>query len=119
MNKLLAFGIDAVLTLVFVAIGMSSHDSPWSDYPTVAAPFILALVLGYLAWFVTLPGHSPAGIKPGLLIWAVTTAGGLLLRFALGDGVSGAFPIITAVVLFVFLFGWRVIYQFATRTRRS
>ena len=68
MSRILAsFGIDLAATLAFVAIGMSTHDSSFADYPATAAPFVLALVAGWVVWLFLGRGTSPARILAGLV----------------------------------------------------
>lgn len=110
-----AFLLDLGFTAVFVAIGMSSHGSSWSQYPQTALPFIAALVI---AWAFPLVHKQPTSLIAGAVVWAITTAGGLGIRAVMGDGVSGAFPIITAAVLAAFFFGWRII-AFLVQRRKA
>lgn len=107
-----AFLTDLGLTAVFVAIGMSSHDSSWSDYPLTLVPFVIALTV---AWAIPRVSTAPLSLGSGAIVWAVTAAGGLGLRALFGDGVSGAFPIVTALVLAAFFFGWRIITHLVMR----
>ena len=107
-----AFLADLGLTAVFVAIGMSSHEASWSDYPLTLVPFVIALTV---AWVIPRVSTSPVSLVSGAIVWAVTAAGGLGLRSLFGDGVSGAFPIVTAIVLAAFFFGWRIIVLLVSR----
>ncbi|QHC69806.1 DUF3054 domain-containing protein [Rathayibacter sp. VKM Ac-2801] len=105
----LGLALDAVLVLVFVLIGRGSHDegSALVGLLTTLWPFLAALLLG---WVVTRSWRSPDRIVPaGLVVWAVTVAGGMLLRIASGQGVQWSFVIVTAVVLAVFLLGRRAL----------
>ena len=106
MRIVRAFILDLALTAVFVAIGMSSHGSSPADYPMTALPFIIALLA---AWLVPAVRRAPSSLPSGAIVWVVTAGGGLGLRAIFGDGVSGAFPIVTAVVLAFFFFGWRLV----------
>lgn len=102
----MALLLDLVLTAAFVAIGMSSHESSLSEYPLTALPFLLALAL---AWLIPAVRREPASLRSGAIVWGVTTAGGLALRALFGGGVSGAFPVVTALVLAALLLGWRLV----------
>ena len=57
-------------------------------------------------------------MRTGLGVWAVTVAGGMLLRAASGQGIAIAFIVVAAVTLLVALVGWRVIAAVVRRTRR-
>lgn len=115
---IVAFVLDAVLVVVFAAIGRASHDEDallglW----TTAWTFLLALVIG---WAITFAWRAPlAPVRTGLPVWAITVAGGMLLRGVSGQGVQVAFVIVAAVVLLVMLVGWRVIAALILRARRS
>lgn len=116
MTKILAFfGLDLALVATFIAIGMTTHESAFSAYLQTLAPFALALVVGWVIWLYLGRGTSPARLVAGLVIWGATTGGGLAVRALMGDGVSGAFPLVAAGVLFVFLVGWRGICALGSR----
>jgi hypothetical protein len=114
---LVAFVIDVVLVLVFVLVGRRSHgeaetaagilDTMW--------PFLVGLVLG---WLVTLAWRRPLAILwPGIPIWLMTVAAGMLLRVAAGQGAEASFIVVATIVLGVFLIGWRLIALPITRHR--
>lgn len=115
---IVAFLLDAVLVVVFATIGRASHSEDvllglW----TTAWTFLLALVIG---WAVTLAWRAPlAPVRTGLPVWAITVAGGMLLRALSGQGVQVAFVIVAAVVLLVMLVGWRLVAALILRSRRS
>lgn len=112
-----AFLLDAVAVVVFSAIGRASHgahavvglwDTAWT--------FLLALVI---AWSVSLAWRAPlASVRTGLPVWALTVAGGMLLRGVSGQGVQVAFVIVAAIALLVMLVGWRLIAALLVRRRR-
>jgi hypothetical protein len=114
---LVAFVIDVVLVLVFVLVGRRSHgeaetaagilDTMW--------PFLVGLVLG---WLVTLAWRRPLAILwPGIPVWLMTVAAGMLLRVAAGQGAAASFIVVATIVLGVFLIGWRLIALPITRHR--
>lgn len=113
---IIAFALDAVLVVVFAAIGRASHDEDvlaglWNTSWT----FLLALVV---AWGVSFAWRAPsAPVRTGLPVWAITVAGGMLLRALSGQGVQVAFVIVAASVLLVMLVGWRVIATLVRRAR--
>ncbi|MDX2375221.1 DUF3054 domain-containing protein [Microbacterium sp. LRZ72] len=118
----LAFAADAVLVVVFAAIGRASHEQGvlgpgGSGLVQTSWPFVVALVLGWLAasgWRRPL-----APVRTGIPIWIVTVAGGMLLRAVSGQGTALAFVIVAAVTLLVLLVGWRVVAELVARRAAS
>ncbi len=107
--------VDLVCVLVFTLIGMLSHGSPLSGYLGTAWPFVVGLVV---AWMIPGTRDVPTILWPtGVVVWAVTAVVGLALRWATGGGVTGAFPVVTAVVLAVLLIGWRLVPEVIQRRR--
>lgn len=120
-SVLLSFALDAALVVTFAAVGRASHDSHvWTGLATTAWPFLAALVLG---WLIAQAWRAPRAVaRTGLPVWAVTLAGGMLLRVVSGQGIAVSFVIVAGIVLAVFLLGWRLIAQLVRRTgarRRS
>lgn len=114
---LLALGLDVVLVVAFAAIGRASHDtSVWSGLWTTAWPFLAGLALG---WLLTRAWRAPAApLRTGLGVWAVTVAGGMLLRAASDQGTAVPFIVVATLTLLVFLVGWRAIAALVARLRR-
>lgn len=117
---LVAFAVDGLLVVVFAAVGRASHGESALDGLWVTAwTFLLALVVG---WGVAFAWRAPlAPLRTGVPVWAVTVVGGMLLRGASGQGVQVAFVVVAAVVLLLFLVGWRVVVAVARsiRARRA
>ena len=116
---IMALAIDVVATLVFVLIGRGSHNAD----PTLAGllvvwwPFLAALALG---WLLTLAWRRPLGpVWPGLGLWILTVAGGMLFRTLSGQGTALAFVIVATVALGILLIGWRGIAAFIRRRPRT
>lgn len=111
-----ALSLDVVLVVAFAAIGRASHDSDvWTGLWQTAWPFLVGLGLG---WLVTLAWRAPmAPVRTGLGVWAVTVAGGMLLRALTGQGIAVAFIVVAAVTLLVALVGWRVVAAVVRRAR--
>ncbi|WP_207456306.1 DUF3054 domain-containing protein [Desertivibrio insolitus] len=109
--------LDAALVLVFVAIGRAEHDSgPLVGVLTTAWPFLVALAAG---WLVARAWRVPSAVAPtGLVVWAVTLVGGVLLRLASGDTAAPAFVVVAAVTLALFLLGWRALAVAVAAIRR-
>jgi hypothetical protein len=114
----LAQAIDVVLVLVFVLIGRASHTEGFSVPGTLETlwPFLVGLVVGHIvmrAW------RRPfAVLWTGVGVWISTVVIGMLLRLASAQGVELSFVIVAAIVLGVFLLGWRGIALLVTRRRR-
>lgn len=110
----LALGLDAVLVIVFAAIGRVSHgEDALLGLWTTAWPFLAALAVG---WLLTRAWLAPAApVRTGLGVWAITVAGGMLLRAASGQGTALAFIIVAAVTLLVLLVGWRLVAALVAR----
>lgn len=101
--------VDAAAIIVFVVIGRRSH-AEGLDLVGIAGtawPFLAGLAVG---WLVTRAWRHPLAVWPtGVVIWAVTVGGGVVLRAAAGQGVELAFVIVAAVVLATLLIGWRLV----------
>ncbi|MDQ1137203.1 FtsH-binding integral membrane protein [Microbacterium sp. SORGH_AS 1204] len=116
----LALVLDAVLVVVFAAIGRATHDGdvlgPFgSGLATTAWPFVAALLVG---WLVTRAWRRPtAVVRTGLPVWAITVALGMVLRALSGQGVAVAFVIVATLTLALLLLGWRGIARLAGRRR--
>jgi hypothetical protein len=118
-TALIAFVIDAALVTVFVLIGRRSHgeaDNVGGIVDTLW-PFLVALVVG---WLVTWAWRRPLAIVwAGIPVWLMTVALGMLIRTSAGQGVQPTFIAVAAVVLGVFLVGWRLVALPIARRRRS
>jgi hypothetical protein len=112
-----ALALDVLLVIAFAAIGRASHDSDvWTGLWQTAWPFLAGLGIG---WLVTRAWRAPAApVRTGLGVWAITVAGGMLLRWASGQGTALAFIIVASLTLLVALVGWRVIVAVVRRVRR-
>ena len=112
-----AFVLDVILIVAFAATGRASHDENlWAGLWTTAWPFLASVVMG---WLITLAWRAPAApVRTGLGVWAVTLAGGMLLRAASGHGTALPFIIVAAVVLLLALVGWRAVAAVIARRRR-
>ena len=113
---------DLLLVLLFAAIGRASHDEDASalGFVITAWPFVAGLVVGWIA--VAIANASRAGralplLVAGLIVWFCTVAVGLVLRAVSGQGIAVSFVIVTAIVLAVFLLGWRAIALLVRRLR--
>ncbi|MBC7301541.1 MAG: DUF3054 domain-containing protein [Nocardia sp.] len=111
MKRYAPFGIDALLVIVFCAIGRRSHDEAViAGLLKTVWPFGVGLILGWaLAVFLARNARFDATVlwPSGILIWACTLVGGMILRAVSGQGVALSFMIVAASVLALFLLGWR------------
>ncbi|WP_431806761.1 DUF3054 domain-containing protein [Microbacterium paraoxydans] len=120
MRYLPALIVDAVLVLVFAAIGRASHQEDPAGFLLTAWPFLVALLLGY-AVALLLPGRPrrPWSLAWGAVVWVVTVAGGMLVRVLSGDTAEVPFIVVAAIVLGLFLVGWRALAALLRRVRAS
>lgn len=116
--------IDTALVLVFSAVGRSSHgEAVLGGLPTTAWPFLLGLLIGWLAALVVSRTGGRGPFEPwriapeGLLIWAGTLAVGMLARVLAGQGTAWSFIVVAGVVLGLFLLGGRALGAFVARHR--
>lgn len=118
MRYLPAAIVDALLVLVFAAIGRASHDENPAGFLLTAWPFLVALLLGHLlAALLPARPRRPWSILWGVVVWVVTVVGGMLLRVLSGDTAQVPFIIVATLTLGVFLVGWRAITAFVRRNR--
>ena len=111
---------DVALVGAFVLIGRGEHDSGGAVIGFLGTlwPFVAALGIG---WLVTRAWRRPTAPLIGLLLWPIVVVGGMLLRVLSGQGVAWSFVVVTALVLAVFLIGWRLaaagIHRLRVRSR--
>ncbi len=113
----LAAVIDIAGVVVFVLIGRTSHSEQLSTSGTLTTlwPFLAGLALG---WVLTFAWLRPLSILwPGIPVWIITVAAGMLFRASAGQGVEFAFVVVATIVLGVFLVGWRLIARPFARSR--
>ncbi len=124
LGLVVALVADAVGILVFAAVGRRSHNETdgIASLLTTAAPFLVALAIGWAAVLVLRRARSrpadPRAIDAGTAIWIVTVVAGLLLRRALWDRSTAlAFVIVATAFLALVTVGWRVAYDRVVRAR--
>jgi hypothetical protein len=107
-----SFLVDVTCIVLFVILGRRNHHETGSFVEAtlkVAAPFLIALAVG---WVVARGWRNPTGLGTVAVVWVVTIALGMVLRNLVFDrGTASAFVIVAAVVTFVLLFGWRLLYN--------
>ncbi|WP_062528682.1 DUF3054 domain-containing protein [Demequina rhizosphaerae] len=114
-----AAALDAGAIVVFSAIGRASHDegilgANGLGLATTASPFLTGAALG---WVIARAWTRPCDWRrTGVIVWASTLVGGMVLRIVYGQGVQVSFVIVAGTVLASFLIGWRVVSgRIATR----
>jgi hypothetical protein len=103
----LAFVLDLVAVIAFVAIGRRSHeeDSGLGNLLEIAAPFLIGVAVG---WAALRLWQSPLWSNRAIGMWLITVALGMVLRKTVFErGTAVSFVIVTTIVLGVFLLGWR------------
>jgi chromate transport protein ChrA len=109
---------DVVSIVVFVALGRKSHDESGNIVVgtlKVAAPFLIALALG---WLAARAWQRPTAPTTGMTIWVVTIVAGMLLRhFVFDRGTALAFIIVASAFTLLFLVGWRYVWEWRTTKR--
>ncbi|MHA7986830.1 DUF3054 domain-containing protein [Rathayibacter sp. CAU 1779] len=100
--------LDLVLVLVFVLIGRGSHGENVIGGALVTFwPFAVGAIVG---WLAALAWRRPFALWPtGVIVWLATLVVGMLLRVVSGQGIAVSFVIVAAIVLAVFLIGWRAV----------
>ncbi|MDA8369562.1 MAG: DUF3054 domain-containing protein [Nocardiopsaceae bacterium] len=115
----LTAALDLLCVLAFVLIGRASHEEgiTLSGVAGTAWPFVAALVLG---WAAMRAWRTPAAIVPtGIGVWAVTVAGGMLLRVVAGEGAEPSFIVVASVFLGATMVGLRALALVARPRQRS
>lgn len=110
--------LDTVAVVVFVAVGRRTHDQDPGTAAVfaTAAPFLIALFAG---WLVARAWRRPLSLVTGLVVWAVTIVGGMLLRnLVFGDGTATSFVVVAAAFTFACLIGWRLVALAVERVRQ-
>ncbi len=114
----IAAAIDVVSVVVFVALGGKSHHEDGSVIGgtlKVAAPFLIALVVG---WVAARAWKAPAAVGTGFVIWPITVIGGMLLRrFVFDRGTAVPFIIVASLFTLLFLVGWRFVAEWLAERR--
>jgi len=113
-----AFALDLVAVVAFVAIGRRSHeeDSGLGNLFEIAAPFLIGAAI---AWAITRLWQQPFWSNRAIVMWLITVAAGMVLRnLGFDRGTATSFVIVTTIVLGVFMLGWRGIAEWIRARRR-
>jgi hypothetical protein len=107
-----AAALDAGAIVVFAAVGRANHDEgilgrAGLGLANTVWPFVAGAAIG---WVIAKAWTKPCAWRPtGVIVWASTLVGGMVLRLVSGQGVEVSFVIVAGLVLAFFLIGWRVI----------
>lgn len=105
----LAAALDSASVVVFVAAGRRTHeqDPGIAGLLATAAPFLIALAVG---WLIARAWNAPMSMRTGLIVWATTIVGGMLLRnLVFGDGTATSFVVVATAFTAACLLGWRLV----------
>lgn len=109
---------DAVLILVFAAIGRDAHQR--GEIVTgvflTAWPFLAGAALAWLSGKVR---RRPLSLSAGVAVWLSAVAGGMILRALTGQTVVVAFVIVALLSLGLLLVGYRALLALVRRMRKS
>jgi len=110
----LAIAGDAIAIVVFAVIGRANHHESTGLHGVwhTAWPFLLGAALGLAA--TAYARVSPTAVRSGVRVWVWTLVIGMVVRAATGGGTAIAFVIVAAIVLGVFIVGWRAVLYWRT-----
>jgi len=110
VSRLVPALLDAVLVLVFAAVGRRSHAEglDLAGIARTAWPFLAGAAAGWLVASVALDA-APRSIGFGAVVVAGTVVVGMLVRLAVGQGSAWSFVLVATLVLSAFLLGWRLL----------
>ena len=113
----LAAVIDIAGVVLFVLIGRTSHAEELSTIGTLGTlwPFLAGLTVGWVFTFAWL--RPLAIVWPGIPVWIITVAAGMLFRASAGQSVDFSFVMVATVFLGLYLVGWRLIAMPIARRR--
>jgi hypothetical protein len=105
-----AVAVDAVLVLVFAAVGRASHEEGNAVLGVLATawPFLVGLLAGW-ALVRSLSHRWALEVGPGITVVVGTIVVGMLLRALTGQGTAPSFVLVATLVLAALLLGWRAV----------
>jgi len=107
----LAIGLDVFVVMVFVALGLRSHDqdSTIVELTDTALPFLIGLLAG---WIAVRAWKRPAAVLTGILVWPITVLVGMIVRRSVFDrGTATSFVVVTTLFLGACFVGWRLVFR--------
>ena len=102
--------LDALLVLVFAAVGRASHDEVGvvGGVLLTAWPFLVGAAAGWA--LVRARSHRwPTSVGPGIPVVVGAVVVGMLLRVVTGAGTAFSFVVVATLVLAALLLGSRVL----------
>lgn len=118
-KSIYAFVADAAFIFLFIFIGTRNHDTDTDTAGvfSTAAPFLIALLVGWCALQVWKAPHKVAN---GVGLWLISIVIGMLLRhFAFDKGTAGAFVVVATIFNAFTLVGWRFIAEQLSERKAS
>jgi ribose/xylose/arabinose/galactoside ABC-type transport system permease subunit len=102
-------GFDALVVVVFVVIGRSSHHHAmtWSGFASTTWPFAVGLLIGWV--WVLVRGRAGSTLTSGVVVWLCTVVVGMLLRVEFGQGTAVAFIAVALGFLGALMLGARLL----------
>lgn len=110
MSSPVAAVLDALLVIVFAAMGRRSHAEglTLAGVAQTAWPFLAGTLAGWVVGSLTL--SAPArSLTFAVVVVVATVVVGMLLRVVSGAGTAASFVLVATAVLTVLLLGWRLI----------
>jgi len=107
----LAVLIDVLIVMVFVAVGLRTHEeeSTIVQLTDTALPFLIGLAVG---WIIVRAWKRPAAVFTGMIIWPITVLVGMIVRRSIFDrGTATSFVVVTTLFLGACLVGWRLVFR--------
>ncbi len=110
MSRVVPALLDAVLVVVFAAIGRRSHTEGLTvgGIASTAWPFLAGAVAGWALGLLVVD-DGPRSLAFGAIVLAAAVVVGMLLRQATGQGTAPSFVVVATVSLAVLLLGWRLV----------
>jgi hypothetical protein len=118
VRPLPAAALDVLAVCTFVVAGRRTHAEGLDAAATAATawPFLAGLAGG---WTLVRAWRDPAALRTGVLVWAATVVGGLVLRRVSGGGTPLTFVAVAATSLAVLLLGWRLVARRTSVARQT
>ncbi|HKU11479.1 MAG TPA: DUF3054 domain-containing protein [Sinomonas sp.] len=115
LTAVLALVGDAVVVLVFAAMGRGFHGeaNPVLGVLSTAWPFLAGAALG---WALPVVRRRPLALWPsGVSVWLGAYVVGMLLRAVTGQGLAVTFLVVALCFLGLFIVGWRAVARLLGR----
>ena len=110
---------DVVCVILFATMGRASHGEALSPGGLLrtGTPFVLGLAVG---WVIVVTARIAAlRWLAGVVLWASTLVGGMMVRYFTGQGIAVTFVVVAASFLAHTLIGWRAVVIAIRALRRK